>query len=83
MKRNRHTRHTYSHARQQSWHPRNRWQEKQVVGIGGKDKLQKEELISLANMLIDELESKTLSLADLPHRAKVLISEWPEPEYVQ
>ena len=51
-----------------------------MIGIGGKDKLQKEELLTLANMLIDELESKTLSLADLPNRAKVLISEWPAAE---
>ena len=51
-----------------------------MIGIGGKDKLQKEELITLANMLIEELESKTLSLADLPDRAKMLVREWPEPE---
>jgi hypothetical protein len=53
-----------------------------VIGIGGKDKLQKEELITIANMLIDELESKTLSLADLPDRAKLLVSEWPAAEEI-
>ena len=58
-------------------------QKKQVIGIGGKDKLQKEELMTLANMLIEELESKTLSLTDLPDRAKVLFNEWPEAEDIQ
>jgi len=53
-----------------------------VIGFGGKDKLQKEELITLANTLIDELESNTLSLEDLPNRAKLLISEWPAPEEI-
>ena len=55
---------------------------KQLISFGGKDKLQKEELITIANMLIDELESKTLSLADLPDRAKLLVSEWPAPEEI-
>ena len=55
---------------------------KQIIGFGGKDKLQKEELLTLAATLIDELENKTLSLDDLPGRAKLLISEWPVPEDV-
>ena len=53
-----------------------------MIGFGGKDKLRKEELITLANTLIDELENKTLSLEDLPDRAKLLISEWPATEEV-
>ena len=53
-----------------------------MIGFGGKGKLRKEELITLANTLIDEPESKTLSLEDLPNRAKLLISEWPAAEEI-
>ena len=53
---------------------------KQVIGIPGKEKLQKEELLTIGNMLIEELENKTLSPTDLPDRGKVLVKEWPEPE---
>ena len=82
MIRNRHTRH-YNHTRGNRVGIREiSGKKKQVIGFGGKDKLQKEELITLANTLIDELENKTLSLEDLPDRAKVLISGWPEPEEV-
>ena len=82
MNRSRHTRH-YNHTRGNRVGIRENFgQKKQIIGFGGKDKLQKEELITIANAVINELETKTLSLEDLPDRVKLLIKEWPEADQV-
>ena len=82
MNLSRHTRH-YNHTRGNRVGIREiSGQKKQIIGFGGKDKLQKEELITIANAVINELETKTLSLEDLPDRVKLLIKEWPEADQV-
>ena len=82
MNRSRHTRH-YNHTRGNRVGIREiSGQKKQIIGFGGKEKLQKEELITIANTVIDELEKKTLSLENLPDRVKLLIKEWPEAEEI-
>ena len=82
MKRNRHT-HIHNHTRGNRVGIRElTGAKKQVIGIPGKEKLQKEELLTIGNMLIEELENKTLSLTDLPDRSKQLFNNWPEVEDV-
>ena len=82
MNRSRHTRH-YNHTRGNRVGIREIFGlKKQIIGFGGKDKLQKEELITIANTVIDELEDKTLSLANLQDRVRLLIEEWPEAEQI-
>ena len=53
---------------------------KQIVQVSGKDKLCKGELLIIANKVIEELDAKTLSLANLADRVKNLIETFPEAE---
>ena len=80
MNRNRHTRH-YNHTRGNRVGIKELFGgKKQIIGFGGKEELKKEELLSVANTIIEKLEKNTLSLENVRGHAKLLIDDWKEAE---
>ena len=76
MNRSRHTRH-YNHTRGNRVGIRELFGEKkQIIGLIGKDKLKKEDLMSIANTSIEELEKNNISLENVRGHAKLLIEKW-------
>ena len=48
---------------------------KQIIDFNGKGKLENNQFLDIAKKVIDELQNKTLSLADLRVRIELLIDD--------